>query len=159
MWKTIPFETEYEVSIRGEVRNKTTKHVKSLRFSRGGYLRVTLYPSGKTYFIHKLVASTYLEKDEFDVHVNHIDGNKTNNHVSNLEWCTAKENFHHAINTGLYVRKDISGYNNPMAKFTKEDIQFIKDKLNSGFKVSEVAKILSAPYERVRRVAVKQHYN
>lgn len=158
MWKTIPFELEYEVSNTGEVRNKTTKHIKSLRFSRGGYLRVTLYPSGKTYTVHRLVALVFLTKHDDDVHVNHLDGNKTNNKVVNLEWCTARENFLHAINIGLHIRKDISGCNNPMSKFKMKDIEFIIKNLSNGLTVSEIAKVMSAPYERVRRVAVRQHY-
>ena len=61
MWKTIEFEPNYEVSIFGEVRSKITNHVKSLRLNKGGYSRVTLYPSGKTYSIHRLVALTFLK--------------------------------------------------------------------------------------------------
>ena len=97
MWKIIPFEVNYEVSQNGEVRNATTKHIKSLRKSERGYLRVTLYPSGKTYSIHRLVAITWLDNNNKLPSVNHKDGNKLNNKVSNLEWCTPKENTRHAI--------------------------------------------------------------
>lgn len=97
MWKTIAYESNYEVSDQGMVRNKETKHVKSLRKSSKGYQRVTLYPSGKTYSVHKLVAQAFIENESDGTVINHKDGNKENNDVSNLEWCTPKYNTNHAI--------------------------------------------------------------
>lgn len=158
MWKTIPFERNYEVSTFGEVRNKTSKHVKSLRLSKNGYYRVTLYPSGKTYFIHKLVAETFIEKIDGKPYVNHKDGDKLNNSLHNLEWCSPKENTHHAIENGLYVPKDISGVKNPMSKFTKEDVDLIRKKYSEGMSISDISKFMKVPYERTRRAIRGQHY-
>lgn len=159
MWKTIPFEKEYEVSTNGSVRNRKTKHVKSLRKSKNGYYRVTLYPSGKTYFIHKLVAETFIDKIENKPYVNHKDGNKLNNEVSNLEWCSPKENFHHAVNNGLYVPNNITGHNNPMSKFSEEDIELIHTFYKKGYSIRKIANELQAPYERTRRAIRGHHYN
>jgi hypothetical protein len=105
MWKTIPFEDNYEVSSAGEIRNKNTKHVKSLRMGKSGYLRATLYPSGKTYNIHQLVAKTYLQKDKEGLVVNHKDGNKLNNKLENLEWVSASYNCVHAYKNKLNTNK------------------------------------------------------
>lgn len=60
-WKTIPFEDMYEVSSTGEVRNRQTLHIKSQRYDRYGYKRVTLYPSNKTYTIHRLVMLVFFD--------------------------------------------------------------------------------------------------
>lgn len=82
-------------------------------FRRGGkYCKMRPYPNGKgyprvqlgdgsRYFIHRLVASNFLVNDKGYSQVNHKDGNKENNRVTNLEWCTAKQNIKHAWKTGL----------------------------------------------------------
>lgn len=57
-----------------------------------------------TYMVHRLVAKAFLDKPTGKDFVNHKDGNKLNNHVDNLEWCTIKENNQHARDTGLWVQ-------------------------------------------------------
>ena len=55
----------------------------------------------KNQFIHRLLGRAFLPNPENKAHINHIDGNKTNNHLSNLEWATEQENTQHAVATGL----------------------------------------------------------
>ena len=73
-----------------------------------GYLLVTLVHDGvrKNQFIHRLLAQHFLPNPQGKPQVNHIDGVKTNNQLSNLEWVTAKENSQHAIRTGLCDARD-----------------------------------------------------
>lgn len=85
------------------------------RLDKYGYPRITVYLGGgrgnyKVYTVHRLVAKEFLPNPENKPHVNHIDGNKQNNHVSNLEWATVKENAKHAYHTGLskFVPRDAS---------------------------------------------------
>lgn len=68
-----------------------------------GYLRVKLYKNAqpKMYLIHRLVASAFIPNDQDKEQVNHKDGNKSNNNVSNLEWVTQSENQIHAYVNGL----------------------------------------------------------
>ena len=103
VWKDIEDFPNYQVSNEGRVRNKKTERMLTIKPGRNKqYLSVYLSNNGKenTQTVHRLVAETFLGKHPGMV-VNHIDGDKTNNHVNNLEWCTSRENNIHAIENGL----------------------------------------------------------
>ena len=70
-----------------------------------GYFHYALWDGEKTVriYVHRLVALIYLPNPENYSDVNHIDGNKSNNHVTNLEWCTRKHNMVHARELGLFA--------------------------------------------------------
>lgn len=76
--------------------------------------------------IHRLVAEAFIENQENKPYVNHIDGCKTNNSVSNLEWCTPKENTRHAIDTGLFDVKKLTLSNKKRSKLKLPDIAHIR---------------------------------
>lgn len=108
-WKDIAgYENKYQVSNLGNVRslNYHREHkVKLLAFipDSDGYQQVKLCKDGKVTLkrVHRLVAETFIEKVLNKDQVNHIDGNKKNNCINNLEWVTSKENMEHAFKTGL----------------------------------------------------------
>ena len=101
-WKVIDFASNYEVSNTGFVRNKTTEYILKGRETVNGYLQVSLKIDNKNKFmnkyIHRLVAQFWLSNIDNKKEVNHIDGNKKNNNMLNLEWVTAKENSNHRVN-------------------------------------------------------------
>ena len=117
IWKDIKgYEGLYQVSNFGRVktlpriirnssngRYYTKEKILKLGKQTTGYLYVCLYKNNthKTHRIHRLVAEAFIANPENKLQVNHIDGNKTNNHVSNLEWVTRKENMKHAYKIGL----------------------------------------------------------
>lgn len=118
MWKDIPnYEGIYQASTFGKIRTcegKTTytkrhgiRHWKQRILKpkgetyKTGY-RVTLWKEGKSkdWLVARLIATTFL--GESDLTVNHIDGNRFNNHIDNLEWCSKAENIRKGFETGLY---------------------------------------------------------
>jgi len=123
IWKDIPdYEGYYQVSNWGRVkalsivyssgvngRSIKTKPEKFMRCRVGkdGYCRtmITKDRVRKSYLIHRLVAIAFVNNTEGLPEVNHADGNKTNNHSNNLEWCFRNYNIQHAVRTGLKVAR------------------------------------------------------
>jgi hypothetical protein len=97
----------YAISNLGNIKNVKTGRVLKLCLNPRGYYSYTFYKKGirKTFRIHRLVALYFIDNPNNLPYVNHIDGNKTNNRVENLEWCTAKQNDEHARRTGLKVQE------------------------------------------------------
>lgn len=112
IWKDIPqFEGIYQASTKGRIRsldrerycrNKHTFLCKGKilmpKIQNSGYMIVWLRKDGKTYAktIHRLIAKTFIPNPSAFEQVNHKDGNKINNNVKNLEWCSRSENVKHA---------------------------------------------------------------
>lgn len=102
-WKDIEgYEGLYQVSNLGRVKRSKGKYMKSERIlmlfiNTPGYLQVMLCKNNKCkkFTVHRLVANAFIPNPENKPQVNHIDEDKTNNKVSNLEWVTAKENVNH----------------------------------------------------------------
>lgn len=86
----------------GRLDNRKGKQLRP-SVDKYGYERVVLTKDGirKTYLVHKLVALAFIPNPENKTTINHIDGNKRNNNVSNLEWATEKENQNHKWKNGL----------------------------------------------------------
>ena len=89
--------------------------------TKKGYRMIQIYKQKK--YIHRLVGELYLDNPDNKPQINHIDGDKLNNHVSNLEWVTNQENRDHAILNGLHTHGE-DCYN---SKLTKDDVKFIRD--------------------------------
>ena len=98
IWKDIKeYEGLYQVSNLGRVKRVTTGRILKGRKNTTGYLQIGLCKKGirDSKLIHRLVTETFIPNPENKAEVNHIDENKTNNMISNLEWVTAKENSNH----------------------------------------------------------------
>lgn len=121
------FEDRYTISNLGIVRSKLTGIIMKPNITKMGYARVNLRKAKsreyKSYFIHRLVAMHFLANPNNLPEVNHIDCNRTNNIVTNLEWITREDNMKHSFK---YGRASNKGLRNPNSKLNLEDIKAIK---------------------------------
>lgn len=101
--KQIKNYPNYYITLTGKVFNLKTMKWLNPFIANNGYYSVCLYnkDGGKFYLVHRIMAQTFLPKDDTRNFVNHIDGNKKNNLLCNLEWCTHQENMQHAWECGL----------------------------------------------------------
>lgn len=97
------YEGIYQVSPEGIVFSITNQRAKSIEISKNGYVRVNLFKNGKGkhHLVHRLVADAFIPNPHNYEFVNHKDGNKQNNDISNLEWCDASFNMKHAYENKL----------------------------------------------------------
>ena len=128
-------KSKYIVDRRGNVYNKKSKKRKTPVLSSGGYYRVQLSERGmkpQSFAIHRLVASAFIDNPYNKPDVNHKDGVKSHNCVSNLEWVTKSENVLHAFKNNLNSNK---GELNPKSKLNEEMVKqiwsYINDPCNS----------------------------
>lgn len=120
---------KYEISNTGILRNSRSKKKYKTVVSKTGYESVCVSlgsrNSKRLFKIHRCVAETFLPRNDIKTYINHIDGNKLNNNVANLEWCTLKENAMHAIKLGLL--KPRIGENCSSSRFTNKQAEWIRE--------------------------------
>jgi len=100
-----------------------------------------------TFLVHRLVALTFIPNPENKPQVNHIDGNKLNNDLTNLEWCTRGENIQHAYNNRLLVKE---GIKNGRAKMTEADVLNIRGDGRTSGELSRLYNVTRAAIRNIR---------
>lgn len=119
---------DIEINEFGDMRNVRTGWTYVWYEANSGY-NYTLVHIGKDHkkriLQHRAVAGTFIQNEFNKPQINHIDGDKKNNHISNLEWCTAKENNDHAWKIGL--SRCHSGEEMGLAKLTREQVVYVLD--------------------------------
>ena len=144
IWKKITYPTVkknmYIISEDGEILNMLTMHKMSPFLDKDGYLKVGLIRDDKrrsTIFVHRLVAFEFVENPNQYPVVDHINGIKTKNHYTNLEWVTVRENTIRAQNLGL---RKIHGEYNGNSKYTETQVRDICQKFEDGWSIKKVLK-------------------
>lgn len=168
IWKDVHgYEGYYQVSNFGRIRSldrdvvhRKTGGIKLMngRFikssvKKNGYMNIILSKEGvtKNHHPHRLVAQSFIPNPENKPHVNHKDGNKTNNYVENLEWVTRSENMIHASKTGLAK----SGENHYKSKLTIDQIREI---LFSTEKPIVLCRKLNIGYRHFREIKTERKW-
>lgn len=146
IWKPIPGYPRYEVSDTGKVFDTHTQELVKPKPNNCGYLRVRV--NNTRVYVHRLVALAFIPNPLNKPCVNHIDGIKTNNHASNLEWVTYSENTNHAYKNGLEKKmfgKDHPQYNrlgddSKVSKLTNEQRLMIPQLVKLGKSMAQIAR-------------------
>lgn len=144
---------DYLIDKNGNIFSAKSNKVLKQKISKG-YFVVCLCVKNKKYslLVHRLVAKAFIENTLNKLEVNHIDGNKLNNSVENLEWCTSSENKFHAYKNGLSKKR--LGANHPMS------IQVL-DLLNGIFydKLNDLLFSLNIPHSTFKNRLNKNIHN
>ena len=132
IWKIIEKSSKYEVNTLGIIRNIKNKNIMKPHIANTGYPMVTLQETDtsirkkKNHLIHRIIAETFINNPNNHPFVNHVDGNKTNYNISNLEWCNQKENIYHSKNISkngaVISRQKILNIYNNNPNFDKEEL-------------------------------------
>lgn len=151
----------YLVSNMGRIRNSKTGKIRKLYLNTQGYCIFSgtfgSRQNKKTIRVHKAVAETFIKNEENKSEVNHIDGNKLNNNVKNLEWCTPKENSMHAVEHNLIK----SGEESCRSKLKNEDVLFIRNLYNNEkekYSTSKLAEKFGVKREAIRIAAIGKSF-
>jgi len=154
--KLIPGFTCYYIDKEANIYSTKGGKIKKLKPcpNYSGYMLVTL--DGKSYRLHRLIAKTYLNLFDDSLVVNHLDFNKANNKLDNLEVITYKENSIHARLAGRYNKP--SGEKNGMAKHTDEFILKIRRMCELGLHDKEVGDILALSSKDVNRIRLRRRW-
>lgn len=143
-WVHLHLSTNYSINKLGEVRNNRTETILKHSTNRYGYTTLNLWINGKkkTQSLHRALAIAFIPNPENKRCVNHINGNKSDNRIENLEWATDSENQKHSYNTGLSSKP--LGIKNPFNKWSEVQILKIKELLKQNKythrEISEIVK-------------------
>lgn len=154
-----------EFSIINKCNQKRTYSEKIIKpsINSSGYKKVVLRKNGvgSNEYLHRLLAIHFLPNPQKLPNVNHIDGNKLNCNLSNLEWCTISENSQHAFDNNL---RYVTGYNKVVQgqnqrRFSEDDVLEIKQYYKDGWTQKEIADYMGCYDSTINNIINGKHYN
>lgn len=171
IWKDIyGYEGYYQVSSLGRIKSlkrivygvghgynrMKEETIKKFGIHNKGYYQVQLCKERckRTFKVHRLVATAFCENKNNYEQVDHIDGNKLNNRVDNLEWVTNKENHNRKMKMGLNI--NLTGEKHGMNKYSKETVIQLYKKYLDGMKQTEIAEIFNVNKSTVNAICSKR---
>lgn len=144
----VGFEEYFQVSNLGNVFSKRSNRILK-QTKRGGYWTFATRIGGTAHFfsVHRLVAEAFIPNPESKPYVNHKDGCKANNILSNLEWVTAKENSAHALATGLRKPRP----NHSQRKLTADQVREIRTSTKTTIELGSIYGLSHTSIGRIKR--------
>lgn len=156
--KQIPFARKYSIDKVGNIFSSISNKLITPHLMECGYMRVKLLCDDglrRSFLVHRVVALTYIHNPFNKSEVNHINGIKSDNRLSNLEWVTRSENQKHAFVSGLNSN---SGINNGRSLLTVKEVLEIYWKLFNGARNSDVAKDYGISNTAVMEIKSKKNW-
>lgn len=162
VWKDIiGYEGLYQVSNLGNVKSLGNSFSRKERFLKlspqsKGYLTVVLQKNAtrKMVLVHRLVAEHFIDNTESKLQVNHINSDKTDNRVENLEWVSYRENLDHAINNNLTLK----GEKNKNSKLKDNDVIEIHSLLQKGTTTKELSEFYKVSYSTIDSIRTNRYW-
>jgi hypothetical protein len=162
VWKNIiGYEGYYQVSSFGNVKSLGNKFTRKERFLKlspqsKGYLTVVLQKNAtrKMMLVHRLVAEHFISNTEYKPQVNHINGDKTDNVIENLEWVSHRENLDHAIKNNLTLK----GEENRNSKLKDIDVVKIHSLLQKGVTTKELSESYNVSYSTIDGIRTNRYW-
>lgn len=152
MWKKLNNYNDYEINLNTlEIRRISTNKILINNIGNHGYYRINLinHNGRKTILKHRIIAEEFLPNPNNYPCVNHIDGNKLNNNLDNLEWCNHSMNNKHALDNKLrFVPKDIKCN---LTKIPQSEYNNILE-LNKNNTIEEISKIYNVHQATIKRI-------
>lgn len=164
MKDVVGYEGIFMVTEDGQIFSKRTNKFLVQGTSKTGYKVLSTKVEGvaKCLKVHRLVAEAYVPNTENKPFVNHIDGDKTNNNINNLEWVTNRENIIHAYELGLI--NVTSGCDRSTSAISEEDLAYVRavyKPFDKQFGVRKLAKELGVSHptlsRAIRKISYKNH--
>lgn len=165
------YKEEYKVSSFGRVESlardiyykngrvhKNKGRMLKIQKNPKGYAIVVLSKEGrsKTVTVHRLVARAFIKNHSKKSQINHKDGDKANNRVENLEWCTGSENMVHAVESKLYTA--VKGSRHYNAKLKEEDILYIRKLPSRGIPYKQIAEMYNVGVKHVQKIISRERW-
>lgn len=174
IWEIIPNTNNlYEASdignirrVAGVIKNNPNGNMRkvggktlSQKTKKNKYKEVALYLEpqlGKSMYVHRLVYMAFKGEIQNGMHINHIDGDKSNNNISNLELVTPSENTIHACNLGLMKNPVFHGSKHGMSKLKEDTVLNIRKDYSNGIMPKELSKLYNIPFGTVCKICYRQ---
>ena len=155
-------ESNYLISNTGRVVNVSNGYELSPSLDKDGYLRVGLMHKfkQKSCIVHRLVAEAFIPNPDNKPQVNHINANKECNWYRNLEWCTQRENYDHAVRMGLEDHMGRVGEENIKARHTNDQIKKVCQLLEEGkLSIDEISERTGVERKVINRIRRNENWN
>lgn len=162
IWRPVSeFEGQYMVNQNGDIYSAKKKIIRKPVLGNNGYYHVMLKSNGirKSFMVHRIVAMAFIANPDNKKTVNHKDGNKLNNNVSNLEWCSLQDNIAHGFANGLLMPPKVKhGSEHRAAIFNDVEIEKIRALRGQGLKLREIAAIYNCHLSTIHCITKNKHY-